>query len=105
VAATTLASRLEENLADSRSLESRGFLTIRPDEGSPIMGEQFALDQIFGQDTAVDPDERIYGTVGMAVRGGGDHFLAGPALSGDQDCYVRIGKTVRSLAMAEPCQL
>jgi hypothetical protein len=63
----------------------------RAGEGSLLVPEKFALDQIVGNRGAVDRDERLARAVAVLPDGPGDEFLAGAALAGDHHGHVAGG--------------
>ena len=63
---------------------------MRPCEGSRLVSEHLAFDQILWQGSAIDADEWLRGAFTLGVNGPRDEFLAGSAFSFDQDSKTRL---------------
>ncbi|MNE53726.1 hypothetical protein D3C80_1484690 [compost metagenome] len=68
-------------------------------EGALFVTEQFGLDQLLGNRTAVDRHEGLFGAARQAVQGVGHQLLAGPALAADQ--HRRIGRPELAQQLAQ----
>ena len=86
-----LGDLVEEQRAAVRTLEEALMLTFGPREAALLMPEQLALNQIGGDGTAVDGDERPIAAPAEVMHGARNELLAGPALSGDEHAECRAG--------------
>ncbi|KFB66994.1 MAG: hypothetical protein CAPSK01_003935 [Candidatus Accumulibacter vicinus] len=88
---------VEKQRAAVGRLEQAGMGVGGTGEGAADVAEEFRLEQLLRDRTAVDGHERRPGASAGAVDGARQHFLAGSALAPDEDAGVRGGDHPRFL--------
>ena len=84
-----LADLVEEDRAAVGHFEEALLVLVGPGEGSPLVAEEFALEQRVRERPAVLGDEARFPPRSRVVDRSGDEVLAGSGLAGDQ--HRRIG--------------
>ncbi|OPZ01793.1 MAG: hypothetical protein BWZ09_02644 [Alphaproteobacteria bacterium ADurb.BinA305] len=79
-----LADLVEEDRAAIGLLEAPGAVLVGTGEGAALVAEQFGLEQLVGQRTAVLDDEGLVGPPAAVVDGARHHLLAGSRFAADQ---------------------
>lgn len=83
-----LANFIEKEGAPGRRLDLPTCKLSRSRECAPLVPEQFALEQCFGNGGAVDRGERLCATPRKLVDTPRNHLLAAPALADQTDGHV-----------------
>src|SRR6185369_11487643 len=78
------ADFIEEQRAAVGQLETTGFVLQRASERAARMAEEFALEKIIWNRTAIDLDQRTFSARAAFVKGAGDEFLARAAFAVDE---------------------
>ena len=78
---------VEEQRPFVRLLEAANAALVRAGEGTTLVAEQFAFEQILRDRAAIDRDERRLGARAMLVNRARDQFLARAGLTANQHCY------------------
>src|SRR5579885_612205 len=79
-----VANFIQKNCSTVGLLEAADASAFGAGKGAPLVTEQFAFQQRFGNGGAVDGDERSGGPVAVLVNGAGNKLLAGAGLAADQ---------------------
>ena len=58
------------------------------------MAEELAFEEVFGDRTAIDRDERLVAPRRLGVQCARQHLLAGAALAGQQDRALELGRSL-----------
>jgi hypothetical protein len=82
------ADFIEEYCAAVGNFEQSIALHIGTGEGTFLVTEQFAFDQVFWKGTAVDRDERLIATKALLVHRTGNEFFAASGFASDQNCAL-----------------
>ena len=85
-----LAHFVEKKCAAVRELDSSGLASQSAGEGSAHIAEEFGLDQIPGNGTAVDSDERAVVPAAVVMDRAGNQLFSGTGLSLDEDRRVAL---------------
>ena len=86
-----LGDLVEEQRAAVRALEETLMLPFCAREAALLVPEQLAFDQVGGDRTAVDGDERAIAAPAEVMHGARDELFAGSALAGDEHAECRAG--------------
>ena len=78
---------VEEQGTAMGMLELADALALRAGEGTALMTEQLALEQLLGNRRAVQRHERLVGARPEVVQAAGNQFLAAAGLATDQDVH------------------
>ncbi|KAF1053168.1 MAG: hypothetical protein GAK43_01545 [Stenotrophomonas maltophilia] len=92
-----VADLVEEQGAAVGQLETPGAAGNGASEGTLLVAEQLAFQQLCRNRPAVDRDERRFAALGVIVQVARHHFLAGPGLTEDQHAGVGIGDLLHHL--------
>src|SRR5207244_6750143 len=80
-----VADLVQEKRAAVREFETSDLSRDGPGERSPLVAEQFALEQSRRNRGAIHPDERLVAAGTSIVDGASDEFLARPCLTQDEN--------------------
>ena len=86
-----LADLVQQEGPPVGQLELARLAAMGPREGALLVTEQLGLEQVAGQGSAVDLEERLVPAVRDVVDGAGHHLLAGTALTLQEDGGVGVG--------------
>ena len=92
-----LAQLIEKQRSSAGFRKAAGMSTVRAGKCAALMAEQLAFDQLFGQRTAVDGDERSSSTT-LLMKRFGHQLFAGATFTQHQDRQRRWRKALKLLA-------
>ena len=71
--------------------DAAGPIGVGAGEGSALVAEEFAGEELLGEAAAVDGDERGFAALAALVDGASDQILANASLAAQQQGHVRLG--------------
>ena len=86
-----IANFIEEDRSAMGLLELADATLGGAGEGTALVTEEFAFQEISGNGSAVDGDERLGGATAVLIDGAGDEFLAGAGLAENKDGDGGVG--------------
>ena len=92
-----VANFVKEKSASIGLLESAFAIGDRSGKGSAHVSKELAFEQVLGNGSAVDRDERFLASVAVLIEGAGDELFAGAGFAQDKDGDLGGGKAANLL--------